>query len=456
MAAGLRRQIVQARVLVPLLRGKLSGDTGAVVGTVFFLNLLRIGGTMIMTRLLNAEAFGVVGITTSVSVVFGLLSDIGIVAFVIRHERGQESAFLDEIWTLRMIRSLALTAGMAVFAEPIAAYLGKPELRLAIAVGGLYFLFDGASSMAFVTALRERLIKRLSAIDIVASVAGLGISIMLANLFHNYWAIIIAGLLSQTFRGILSYTAFPRSRRRWAFSAARMAELWSFARFITGSTIITLILGQTDKVVLSKVFTLDVFGLYILASNIATAPIGLANSYAARILYPHYSHVWRENSARLDTEYYRQRLLMSLLYAFAVGGLIGSAPLVIHILYDKRYVEAAIFLQLLSIASLFALNNYAMNEVMIATGRSYFTLNANIVRLLFLICAGPLAYHYYSVLGLVSVIGAIELAAQLYGWWALQRAKMINWRYETIIAGVSGAGIVSGLALNSIGLWLMG
>lgn len=456
MVGKLGRQMAQGRRLLPLVRSKLTGDTGAVVGTVVFMNLLRIGSTMIMTRLLDAEAYGVIGIVTSVSVVFGLLSDIGIVAFVIRHERGKESCFLDEIWTLRMIRSLALTAGMASLSGPIASYLGKPELQLAIAVGGLYFVVDGASSLAFVTAVRDRLIRRLSVIDIASSVTGLGISIALAYLFHNYWAIIISGLLGQTFRGVLSYIAFDHSRRRWAFSAARMAELWSFARFITGSTIITLILGQTDKVVLSKVFPLGVFGLYILASNIATSPLGLANSYAARILYPHYAHVWRENSLQLGAEYYRQRLPMSLLYGFAVGGLIGSAPLVIHILYDQRYVQAAVFLRLLSIASLFALNNYAMNEVMIATGRSYFTLSANIARLLFLICIGPVAYHYYGVFALVAAIGTIELVAQLYGWWALQRAKLINWGYEAIIGVVSGAGILAGLALNAVGLWVMG
>jgi O-antigen/teichoic acid export membrane protein len=108
--------------------------------------------------------------------------------------------------------------------------------------------------MMFFTALRNREVKRLNKIDIIAQMFGVVASIALALLLRNYWAILTANLLGQLFRVWVSYAWFKGSRRRWSLSRPRSAELWKFSRFITGSTILTLIISQTDKVALSKLF----------------------------------------------------------------------------------------------------------------------------------------------------------------------------------------------------------
>jgi O-antigen/teichoic acid export membrane protein len=214
-----------AATLYAGLKAKLVGDTGSVAGTVVFLNLMRIVNSAILTRLLTAEAFGVVGIITSVAVTFGLLSDIGINAFIVRHKDSEDPRFLDELWTLRMIRSLVLSGGVAIASGPIAGYLGKPELQWAIAAGGLIFLFDAVDSMALFGALRSRQVKRLNRIDIVCQVFGVVLSIAIAFFVRSYWAIMLANSLGQLFRAYLSYALFPGSQRRWRFSKARATEL---------------------------------------------------------------------------------------------------------------------------------------------------------------------------------------------------------------------------------------
>ncbi len=438
--------------LFGLLKQKLSGDTGAVAGTVVFLNLTRIVSSAILTRLLSAEAFGVVGIITSVSVTFGLMSDIGINAFIIRHKDSNDPKFLDELWTLRMMRSLALTVLVAVFSAPIANYLDKPDLQMAIAAGGLIFLFDGLDSMMMFTALRNREVKRLNKIDIIAQMFGVVSSIAIALLLHNYWAILLSNLLGQLFRVWVSYAWFEGSRRRWRFSRTRAAELWKFSRFITGSTILTLIISQTDKVALSKLFPLEVFGLYIIANNLAGAPTGLAASYTGRILYPRLAQLAREAPETLPYEYYRQRLQVSLLYSFVVGGLIACAPLVITLLYDDRYLPAIPYFQVLLFSSFFLMGTLTANQVMIALGKSMFTLYTNVVRLSFLVVAGWWAYTQFGTFGLVWVVGLIELVAMLFGWVWLRRSGLLNLRKEGFILLAGIAGLVIGYGVDQAGL----
>lgn len=438
-----------------IVRRAVRADTTTVVGTVVLLNLLRIVSTIVLTRLLNAEAYGVVGIVTSISVVFALISDIGVVAFVIRHERGLDTQLLDEIWTIRLARSVLLTLAMAALAEPVAQFMQKPELFWPLVLGSLTFTLDGLSSMAIATALRENLVKRLSFVDLIASLFVFAVSVGLAWMWGNFWAILVTTLLGQGLRAILSYAWFPNSGRRLRFSGARVVELWGFARYITGSTIITLVLSQTDKLVLSRLFTLDVLGLYVLASNLATAAAGLAMAYSARVLYPHFARTWRESPGSLRTEFYRQRMLMSALYIFAVGGTLGAADLIVAILYDERYYAASVFFQLLSVSTLFSLNNQATNELMIASDRQYFTFRVNLARLIYLCtCAYP-AYRWLGSTGIIAVIGSTELVAQLYGWAILMRLRLLDVRREALLLLLAGIGIALGLAASSVGLRLL-
>ena len=430
-------------------------DTTTVVGTVVLLNLLRIVGTIVLTRLLNAEAYGVIGIVTSVSVVFALISDIGVIAFVVRHENGLDPVLLDEIWTIRMMRSIALTVGMMALAEPMAAFLQKPELFWPLVVGSLTFLLDGTSSLAVATALRQNLVKRLSVIDLIASLFVFLTASLLAWLWGNFWAILFTNLLGQVLRSVLSYVLFPESSRRLRFSRARFVELWEFARYITGSTMITLVLSQTDKLVLSRLFTLETLGLYVLASNLATAAVGLAASYTARVLYPGLAACWRDSPATFRAEFYRQRMPLSAVYALCVGGMIATSQLIVALLYDERYYGASLFLQLLSISTLFSLNTHAINEMMIACGRQYYTFRVNLVRLIFLAVFAYPAFYWLGPVGIVAVIGAMELVAQIYGWVTLFRLSLLDWRREALLLVIAGVGFAAGLVVNSVGLQLL-
>jgi O-antigen/teichoic acid export membrane protein len=236
------------------------------------------------------------------------------------------------------------------------------------------------------------------------------------------------------------------------FSRARMAELWEFARYITGSTIITLILSQTDKLVLSRLFTLELMGLYVLASNLATAAAGLASAYSSRVLYPSLAQCWREAPGRLRAEFYRKRMPLSALYIFAVGGMIGAGHLIIALLYDERYQAASMFFRLLCVSTMFALNNYSTNELMIASGRQYYTFRANIVRLIYLSIGVYPAFHWFGPVGVIAIIGSMELVAQLYGWATLLRLRLLDWRRELVLLALAAIGYAVGTAVNSVGL----
>ncbi|WP_101756464.1 MULTISPECIES: oligosaccharide flippase family protein [unclassified Sphingobium] len=419
-------------------------DTNVVVASVILNNLLRAISSVVLTRLLVPEAFGISGIIASVSFTAAMISDLGFQAFVVRHEKGDSVRFLDTVWTIALLRSAILTAALIALSEPIAAFFAKPELAPMIEASALIFILEGLGSLSLLTAIRKRMILRLSLLELGVMIVQIAVSVLLAILWRNVWAVLTALIAASACKSLLSYAVFPDARRRLAFDPVYARDLWRFARYVTGSSLITLLLMQCDKLILARFMTLDAFGLYILAGNLAAAPMAFTTAYASRVLYPSYAEYWRRGEGDLRAIFYAKRWLPSLLYSFAAGGLIGSAPLLIAILYDHRYAGTAIYLQLLAITPFFALASYSSNETLTATGRIATTFQAGIAKLVWLGVAAPLAWLAEGQLGLVAAIGLMELPSVLFKWARMHRAQLLDLRKELIFIGAGLGGILVG------------
>ncbi len=429
-----------------------TGGAASIIFVAVCSNLLRIVSSATLTRLLDVKAFGIVGLVTTVAFVFTLLSDIGVQPFVIRHAQGDDPAFLDEIWTLRLIRSVGLTLIMAATARPAAVALGKPELYPVIMLWSLNFTLDGLASMAFATAVRERQLWRLAMLDLGMSLCQFIISVMLALIFRSYWALLAAMILGSAFKSLLSYLIFPHSSRRLRLSRERAREMWKFSRFIAPSSLMTLVILQADKLILVRMMPLAIFGLYTLAVTISSAGGALATNYCRRVLYPAFAETVRSGGASLRVVFYQKRRWMNYLYMVAVGGVGGGAGLIVSILYDHRYQGVTVYLRLLCISATLVLANTASEEVLIASGNLRATLNANVVRMLWLIGGVSVALVNGSTLFLVAIFGLVEVAAMANYWFNLRKMGLLDLREELAGLLVAGAGAGLGYAVAELGL----
>ncbi|GGE90148.1 oligosaccharide flippase family protein [Sphingomonas prati] len=440
----------------PTWRTALTSGTSMVAGTIVAANALRILSTIILTRALSPADFGVAGITAAILVVMGMISDFGFGVYIVQHPRGDEPRLLDIVWTVRLVRSALLTLILLVLAGPIAGLLDKPAMHAVIVVTAFQFVIEGISSLAPLSAIRRQRLAMLSLLDIVTAVSQTVIGILLALLLHNYWAIVIGGLIGTALRSVLSYLLFPGSRRRFGYDRAEVTAMWRFGRTVAGAHTIQVLLSNFDKFALSRLVPFGVFGLYVLASNLSGAPSAFTQLYPNRVLLPAYADALRRGSDVLAAVYYAGRRWVMLLYLVAMGGFIAMAPAVIHLLYDPRYADAARYMQILSIAPAFALNNYAAREVLIVAGRVRTLLIANLVRLGWLLAMGTAGFLIAGPIGLVAAVGLIEIPVMLYCWYELGRIGVFRIGEELLMLAALGFGLLMGVGGNELYFLLFG
>jgi lipopolysaccharide exporter len=406
--------------------------------------VVRTGSSMLLTRLLSPKEFGIVGIITSVFFAVAMVTDLGFQDFLIRHERTEDRHFRNVIWTIHAKRGVAVFAAVAVASPIIAWAFGKPVVALPLAIASLVFVGNGIASLSLMTALRHDKARELSLLEFCLQLFQTLACLLLALWWHNAWSIIAAMVLQSALRALLSYRLFPDSSQRLARDPVIAREFLVFSRFVMISSALALVIGQSDKIVLGRVFTLSEFGLYAIALTIASSPAAFAESYINRIVFPICAQTWREGRGDLASVYYRVRRLPAALYAFACGGLVGSAGLLVALLYDPRYAAASTFVSLLMVSTALRLPNTAAAQLMIAMGQVQKTMHMTIVRLLWVLLAIPAGLVLFGAIGVVGAIGLIEVPAMLYCWLLLRRANVLDLRNELAYLGLVAAGAAVG------------
>ena len=430
---------------------RLTTPSALLIGTTAFGNVLRVANTMILTRLLMPSDFGLAGMILSIFFVVAMVTDVGFLPFVVRHERGDEPRFLDAVWSFHASRGLINCVLVMVLSVPISNALGKPQLAPLLAVSALTLAIDGCASLTPLTALRRGLVRRLSAVDFGFYIAQVVVGIVAAVHFRSAWALVIALLAGSLFKTAASYAIFPDSRRRLFFDRGVGRELWIFSRPIAASSLLTLLIAQVDKLVLARFFTLADFGIFVIASNLAGAPTGIIGIYVPRILYPQIARAWRTDPGSIQSHYYASRGIVFFGYLAGVGGMIGAGPLLIRMLYDPRYAGAGIFLCLLAVASAWTMITRSMQDSLVAIDQTRTTLMMNVMRLIWLAVAGPISFISFGAIGLVGVLAFIEIPAYLYGIWVMRRLRLLSARHELLALSVILGAAAAGFALQAVG-----
>lgn len=82
------------------------------------------------------------------------------------------------------------------------------------------------------------------------------------------WQIVVS-LISTFVLYLFLWRSLPRVENKASFDTKHLVRVWRFAASMSGISILATILTQVDKVILSKMLTLEMFGYYTLAGLVA-------------------------------------------------------------------------------------------------------------------------------------------------------------------------------------------
>jgi len=436
-------------------------NLGALVTSQAF----RLGGNLIMARLLMPEMFGIMMIAITVSLVLHMLSDVGLRQNIIQSPRGDDPVFLNTIWTVQIVRgfilfaSTLLLAALAWYAQvlnlwsPHSTY-AAPELPLVLAVTGFSAIIVGFQSTKIDLAVRSFQQKKVVLTEFGSQVVGLLVMLGIGYFTRSIWSLVIAGLVQSMVNTLLGHVWFegPSNRLQWERSA--LDELVGFGRWILLSSAVGVLAMYGDRVWFGGSMTTGELGVYSIAVLILGAVQLALQKVVGSVALPAFSEASRTNdTVRLHALYYRLKLMLDLACLFLCGLFLTGSPLLISILYDERYAQAGNMMAILSL-SFFTMRYMLANQVWIALGLTKYQAMDNIIRVVSL----------WVLLPLLLAIGGVKYAiwgAALYTFPTLIlvfyvncRLGMFSLKRELVVLPMLAVGALCGELLTDFFNWL--
>jgi O-antigen/teichoic acid export membrane protein len=421
---------------------------------------MRLGSSLVMTRLLQPDAYGVMAIVWMITFVLALLSDVGLRQHAVQSHRGDDPLFLDTAWVVQILRGLTLWVvtvliGLAVyFADssgffPADSVYAAPVLPSVIVVGGFTFVIAGFQSTKMWTADRTFDQKRPVQIELISQAVGLVLMVPFGFATNSIWTLVLGSLAASITTTWLSHAWMTGPRNRFRTDRDALRELRHFGRWVFVSSAISVFASQGDRLLLGYVVDAHTLGLYSIASLIVGTIATAVGKYSGTVSLPALSEVVRTAPSQLRRTYYQLRLPMDVLLLFLMGLLYSSGGRFVDFLFDSRYAGAGDMLQLLAL-SLFATRYDVGHQVYLALGLPRYVAMLSVVRCLSLYILVPTLYMFGGV-------RAAILGIALHYWVTLPfvygfnvKLRLMSVRDEIWVLVGLPIGLLCGAILNAL------
>lgn len=352
------------------LTAKVMRSSGLTVAGFGFSQALRLASNLLLTRLLFPEAFGLMALVMVFMIGLQMFSDFGIGPSVMRSERGDEPVFLDTVWTVQILRGVALFVIGCLLAAPVAAFYGEPVLFWMLIVASVQFLVLGLMPTRRETANRHLALGKLTVLEMLSQVISLVVIVGLAFALQSVWALVIGTLIGTCIQVTIMSMLLPGHRNSLHWDKAAALEVIHFGKWIFLSTIFGFLLAQGDKLILGKFLPLDVFGVYNIGFFLGSFPLMLGMVVITRVLIPVYRSCPPLESPENFQKLRGMRVIATAALFAALGAVGFSGVWLVDLLYDDRYAHAGPIVVLIACIQIPLVIGLTYDQAALAAGDS--------------------------------------------------------------------------------------
>jgi PST family polysaccharide transporter/lipopolysaccharide exporter len=392
--------------------------SGVILGSgAFIAKFLGFGSKVVLTRLLVPQEMGLMVMILSLTALFEVLTEVGIKQSVIQHKNGADPEYLNMAWWFQGLRAIGLYA-VAFIAAPwlcefyfrsrpeILTRYSMEELTILIRVAFLSILFSGfVSPKAHVLEKKFRF-GRAVVITQGGFILGAIITIILAFLIRNVWAIVIGFAATGFTRCLMSYALCP-FMPKFAYHRQSFQGLYRFARGMLGLPVLTYIAFNIDVLVAGKLVSTSLVGFYGMALTLAIAPRDLFSRIITPVLLPAFSEKQDDREA-LCRAVLQMTKFTALFVIPPMALAIICSKTILTFVFGAEYSAVAIPFGLLCVYVLLLIQGTVLGNVFFGIGqpgkhRAFVGLRALILVVLI--------YPAIKLFGLTGSAGAVLLAS---------------------------------------------
>jgi PST family polysaccharide transporter len=357
------------------LRWSLVSNLTARVGTVLM--------GVVLARLLAPSEYGVYTVAFVALIILSNINDLGIETALVRHP-GDVDAVGPTAVTVVGGSSVVLFVAAFIGAPAFAAAFNAPEATGVIRLLTVCVLINGAFAMQSALLTREFQQGRRAIADLTGLAVSIIVTIVLAWMGYGPWSLAWGRVIGNFVNGLLHFM-LARARYRPGYDRDVARTLLTVGLPIAGTSLFAEAVNDVDYIVVSRVLGATSLGLYLMAFNLSSWPVGTLSSSVSRVSVPGFARLQHDREA-VQAAFARSLGLLVGVSAFLCV-LLGVLSLpIVRFVYGPPWSDAALALRFLVVLGTVRVALQLGRDLLNALGRGRATL---VIQVLWLAALAP-------------------------------------------------------------------
>ena len=358
--------------------------------------LLGVISMIVLARLLSPEDFGLVAKAVMIYTFLELITELGLETSLIK-DKESETADYDTVWTLHILRGIAIAAILCLIAGAAASYFRSPEIEVIIYCYAAISFVAGFYNIGIVDFRKYFKFEKDFKYNVYKKIAAFSATLTVAYVYKTYWALVV-GVAVDAIVAVLASYWMSSFRPKWSLEKWRY--LLNFSKWMLGYELLVAIATKIDFFVLSRYSTTANVGLYTISYEVAGTPSSEIAMPVARASMPGLA----QHSDNLEEFRRLYAMVISMVLLIAVPAATGvnlvSETLTLTVLGEK-WAEAAPLIEVLAFFGVVRAV-YALSVPALIT-RSRVDLVAKIafINVISKLAACMIGFYLYGLMGLV-------------------------------------------------------
>lgn len=351
---------------------------------------------MILARVLVPEAFGVVATVTMIISFVDMFTDAGFQKYIIQHnfkDDIEKNNFTNVAFWSNLIISIILWFIIIIFSKNIAIMVGNSGLENVISIACIQLPLTSFSSLQIAIYRRSFDFKTLFLVRLIGIIIPFFVTIPLALLGFEYWALIFGSIIGTLINAIV-LTVKSKWRPQLFYSFNILKEMISFSFWSLIESISIWLTIWIDNFIIGSTLSSYYLGIYKTSSTTVNTIFALVTATTTPILFSALSRVQNDKYKFNHLFFSMQKVVAYLVLPMSVGIFLYS-DLIVKILLGSKWGEASYVMGVWALTSgiVIVLGHYS-SEVYRAKGKPKLSFIAQLLHLVVLVPVCIIASKY--------------------------------------------------------------
>ena len=333
--------------------------------------------SIILARLLDPSAYGVIAIVNVFSAILSVFVNKGLPSALVQKKNPDDLDF-SSMFYFNIVLSIVLYALLFFFAPLIENFYNMNNLTTMIRVGSFEIIIAGIKSVECAYVEKNMMFKKFFFATLGGTIGAAVIGVLMAFNGFGVWALIAQSLFNTTVDTIILWFTV-KWRPKWIFSFKRIKELFRYGWKILVSCLLDTGYSRARQLIIGKMYSEEDLAYYNRGQAYPSLLVDNVNSSINSVLFPSMSN-YQDDKITLKSLMRRAIKLGTYIIMPIMAGFAVCSYDIIKIVLTDKWLPCVPFLCIFCFSYAFMPVHAANLNAIKALGRSDIFLKLEIIK----------------------------------------------------------------------------